>query len=117
MLQFRETLKLLENSKEYKNWRVNNPNAYLSYAFFVVEDSSDNWKIGYYHKKDDKFSSFNIGDKIKIESEDKILRTEKEKKPIERLDLNQLKHDLSDAVTIAVNTQKEEYATEAPKKS
>jgi hypothetical protein len=116
MLQFREALKLLENSKEYKNWRAKNPKAYLSYAFFVVEEGSDNWKIGYYHKKEDKFSSFSIGEKIKIESEDKIFRDEKKKKPIEKLDLKQLNHDLSDAVTIAVNTQQEEYATEAPKK-
>ena len=114
MQEFKEALKILEKSKEFKEWKKKNPEAYLSYAFFVVEDVDSGWKIGYYHKKHDKVTSFNVRDKITIEPEQEVLQ--KEKKAVEKIDLGKVKHDLSDAVTIAINTQKEEYATEDPKK-
>ena len=114
MQEFREALKILEKSKEFKEWKKKNPKAYLSYGFFVVEDVDSRWKIGYYHKKHDRVTSFNIGEKITIEPEEELFR--KEKKEVGKIELGKIKHDLADAVTIAVNLQKEEFATEDPKK-
>jgi len=114
MKEFKEALKVLKDSKEFKEWRENNPETYLSYGMFVVESDDTDWKIGYYHKKDNKVTSFNVGKEIKIEPEEKILQ--KEKKTVEKVDVSKVKHDLSDAVTTAVNLQKEEYAAETPKK-
>jgi DNA polymerase III alpha subunit len=114
MKQFKEALGVLKKSKEFKDWKKQNPKSYLSYAFFIVEDNESNWKIGYYHKKHEKVVSFDVGDKIKIEPEQEVLQ--KKKKVVEKIDLAKVKHDFSDAVTIAVNTQQEEYATESPKK-
>ncbi len=114
MKQFKEAFKLLKNSDEFKEWKGKNPETYLSYAMYVVEDEDDNWKIGYYHKEHNKVISFDVGEKIKVEPEDKVLK--EKNKTVGKIDAGKVKHDLSDAVTTAVNLQKEEYATEAPKK-
>ncbi|MBW2996400.1 hypothetical protein KY332_03810 [Candidatus Woesearchaeota archaeon] len=114
MKQFKDALGILEKSKEFKEWKKENPETYLSYAMFVVEDKEDDWKIGYYHKKHEKVVSFNVGEKITIEPEEEVLQ--KKKKAVEKVDVGKVKHDLSDAMTIAVDTQKEEYATESPRK-
>ncbi|MEE9525404.1 MAG: hypothetical protein V3V78_02240 [Candidatus Woesearchaeota archaeon] len=114
MKQFKEAFKVLQKSQEFKEWKKQNPETYLSYAMMVVEDKEDDWKIGYYNKKHEKVTSFNIGEKITIEPEDKVLQ--KEKKAVEKIDVDKIKHDLSDAVTLAVSTQKEEYVTESPTK-
>jgi len=114
MQQFRQALKILENSEEFREWKKKNPETYLSYGFFVVEEKDSRWKIGYYHKKKNKITSFVVGNKIKIEPEEDVLQ--KEKKTVKKVDITKLKHDLADAVTIAYNLQQEEYAAESPKK-
>jgi len=114
MQQFKEALKTLEKSRQFQEWKKKNPEAYLSYAMLVLEDKDDGWKIGYYHKKTNKITSFVIGDEIKVEPEDDILQ--KEEKAVERVDAEKVNHDLSDAITVAYELQQEEFATESPKK-
>lgn len=115
MLLFKEALDILERSKEFKEWRKGNPKAYLSYGFLVIEEQNDNWKIGYYHKGEDKITSFDVGKgKIAIEPESEVFKRKETK--VEGLDLKKIKYDLADAVTIANNLQKEEFATENPQK-
>ena len=115
MQSFKEALKILEESKEFKEWKKKNPEAYLSYGFFMVEENDANWKIGYYHKKADKVTSFNIGkNKIMIEPETEVFKKEETK--IEAIELNKIKLDLAEAVAIANQLQKEEYASENPQK-
>jgi len=114
MKQFKDALGVLEKSKEFKDWKEKNPESYLSYAFFVVEDVDSDWKIGYYHKKHEKVTSFVVGEKIKVEPEEEVLQ--EKKAAVEALDVDKVKHDLSDAIALAVDTQKEEYSTESPKK-
>ncbi len=115
MLQFKEAVKILEKSKEFDKWKKDNPDTYISYGFFAIEDIDSDWKIGYYHDKDDKITSFNVGKKITIEPEDEILKKDKKAK-VEKLDMDKIKMDLSEAVTIANNLQQEEFATETPRK-
>jgi len=115
MLGFKEALKTLEKSKEFSAWKKKNPEAYLSYGFFSVEDKESDWKIGYYHKKRERMTSFNVGEKITIEPEDDILKKEAAD-DVEKLELDEINLDLAEAVTIANETQKEEFATENPMK-
>lgn len=113
MKTFKEALDLLKNSKEYKNWQKDNADCYLSYAFYVVDKDDTNWKIGFYHKNEDKITSFDIGEeKIKIEPQEEIFK--KEEKSVEELNLDDVKLDLAEAVALANNLQKEEYSTENP---
>jgi hypothetical protein len=115
MILFKDALKILEKSSEFKNWKKKNPNTYLSYGFYVIESTDVNWKIGYYDRKKDKLTSFDVGSKIKIEPDEEVFKKEKEKK-VEKLNLNEVKLDLSDAVSITQQLQEEEFATEKPTK-
>lgn len=112
MKSFKEALSKLKNSKVFKDWYKGNKDHYLSYGFYVVEKNDANWKIGYYHKKTDKITSFDIGNKIKMEPEEEILK--KKDKTIDALDLKNVKLDLADVVALADSVQKEEYSTETP---
>lgn len=114
MKLFKETLKTLESSKEFKDWRKKNPTAYLSYGFFAIEEVDTAWKIGYYHKNNNKITSFTVGKKIKLESDEEPFKKEKSK--VEKIDLKKLKFDLAEALVIANELQKEEFATENPRK-
>ena len=84
MKQFKDALKSLESSKEFKDWKKKNPDAYLTHGFFVLEEADDNWRIGFYHKKDDKITSFIVGNKVTIEPEEEIFK--KDKKVVQPLD-------------------------------
>ena len=114
MQQFKEAVGILKKSNEFKEWKKKNPDTYLSYGFFVLEQTNSGWKIGYYHKKDDKITSFNIGKKVNIEPESEIFKKPETK--VEKLDEKKVKLDLADAITIANSLQKEEYAGEDPQK-
>ena len=39
MKQFKEALKDLEQSDEFKEWKEKNKDTYLSYGFYVLEES------------------------------------------------------------------------------
>ena len=112
MILFKDALKILEKSSEFKNWKKKNPETYLSYGFYVIENTDVNWKIGYYDTKKDKLTSFDVGSKIKIEPDEEVFK-EKEKK-VEKLNLSEVKLDLGDAISIAQQLQEEEFATEKP---
>ncbi|MBR9691191.1 hypothetical protein GOV06_00220 [Candidatus Woesearchaeota archaeon] len=114
MQKFEQALKILEKSKEFKDWKKKNKEAYLSYGFLIVQDGGSDWKIGYYHKKRDGVTSFNVGDKITVEPEDDVFR--KEKKEVLGIDIKEIKYKLADAINIAVELQKKEFSAESPKK-
>jgi len=112
MQEFKEALKILEESEVFKKWKKENPEAYLSYGFFVVDDTDFKWKIGYYHG--DKITSFVVGDKIEIGEDEDVFQ--KEKKRVEGIVLDNLKLDIAEAVAIANQVQQEEYSAELPRK-
>lgn len=114
MILFKDALKILEKSPEFKRWKKRNPETYLSYGFYVIENEDVNWKIGYYDSKKDKLTSFDVGSRIKIEPDEEIFK-EKSKK-VRKLDLEKIKLDLGDAICIAQQLQEEEFATEKPTK-
>ena len=94
-MNFREDLKLIENSEVFKKWNKNN--AYLVSCFFL----DNKWQFDFYSKKTKKMSSFNIeNNNIKIIEEDSKV-FQKEQKDLEELDLNKIKTELEEAIKIA----------------
>jgi len=114
MKLFKEALEELKISKEFKEWKKENPDVFLSYGFLMLGKQDDNWKIGYYHKKDNKITSFVVGDKIEIEPESEVFKRESTK--VNEIDLKKLKFDVDKAVGIAKKLQEEKYANEKPQK-
>ena len=114
MMLFKDALTILKKSKEFKEWKKKNLDAYLSYGFFVVEKHSDNWKIGFYHKKEDKITSFNIGKKIIVKPEEEVFK--KDKTMVKKIDLEKVNLDLDEAIKNAIEFQKKEFSNENPQK-
>lgn len=112
MKSFKEALKTLRCSKTFKDWAKKNKSCYLSYGFYVIDKTDTNWKIGYYDSKKDKITSFDIGNEIRVEPDEEILKEERKK--VEEIDTKEIKLDLAEAVSLANSIQKEEYVMENP---
>ncbi len=77
----REILKKVENSDEYKQWKDNNK--YLVHFFIMLEDKAEidqlnnkEWQVGYYDKTNDMITVFNCGEKITINPESEVFKSE-----------------------------------------
>jgi len=114
MLEFKEAIELLEKSDEYKNWKNENPEDYLSYALYVLSEEEIDWKIGYCNPETNEITSFTVGQDVKLSDHDKALQKEKQK--IEGIDVAKVKVKMEEAVAIAKELQQEEFSKEIPKK-
>jgi hypothetical protein len=116
MKSFKETLKILENSEEFKEWKKQNKNTFLSYGFLMLrENQADNWKIGYYHKQGNKITSFIVNKNIEIEPESEVFKKETTK--VNKIDLEKLKIEVDKALETAKSFQKEKYSADNPNKT
>ncbi|MFC1732950.1 hypothetical protein ACFL6I_21835 [candidate division KSB1 bacterium] len=114
-MRIKKEIETLHNSKEFKDWKEKNKESYISYALFMTGEKEDNVEIGYYNKKNDKVTTFVMGEKgIEIKPEENVF-----KKPgmeVEELDVNEVKIDIPEATKIADNLQKTKYPAELPMK-
>lgn len=115
-MQFKEALKNLENSEEFKKWKKENKDDYLVHGFATLINYYDepfNWQIGYYNKKTDKITPFDVGENVVVgEPSDAFKKTE----TIQELDMKKVKISLAEALKKAEHKQKEEYAKQTPMK-
>ena len=112
MKTFKECLDRLNNSKEFKNWKKENKDSFLSYGFAVIP-KHEYWKIGFYQPDKDTLTSFIVKDKIRIEGEEKAFKKEQTK--IKELEINKIKTNYKEILKIAEKLQKEKYRNENPK--
>jgi len=115
-MQFKDALKNLESSKEFKEWRKENKEDYLVHGFATLVSYYDepfNWQIGYYNKKTDKITPFDVGENIVVgEPSEAFKKTE----IIEELDIKKVTIRLAEALKKVEQKQKEEYSTQTPMK-
>lgn len=101
-----ETLKKVHDSKEFKLYQKNNPNAYLVHIFFMTGNGID---VGYYNAETDLLAAFNTKNEVKKVVEEKPF---KQSTTIHLLDLKKVKLSMDDAFDIAIQCQKEKYKNE-----
>ncbi len=113
---FKEALKKLESSDLFKEWRKENKDDYLVHGFATLASYSDepfNWQIGYYNKKTDKITPFDVGEEVSVgEPADAFKKTES----IAELELDNVKLSLADAMKIVKEKQETDYKQEIPMK-
>jgi hypothetical protein len=115
MRLFKDALKFLENSQEFKDWKKENSNTFLSCGFSIINENQENdWRIGYYHTKDDKITSFVVGKSISIEPESEVFKKETTK--VNKIDTKNLKYTVNKALEIAQKLQEQKYKDEKPNK-
>ena len=114
MKQFNDSLKELNDSSVFKEWRKDNPKCYLSYGFIIVK-GDDTWRIGYYHPDNQEVSSFLIAKEIIQEPTDEEA-FQKPECDVKELKPKEIKTNCEDALKTAEKLQKEKSKQEIPLK-
>ncbi len=103
-MDFKQELKRLQSSNEFKEWKKTNKQSYLVHGFIMVkEDKKTAWQIGYYDKAKDRVTSFFMEDQIKISPAAEVF---KKQGTVKELDLDKIKINLDKALKIAEKEQK-----------
>lgn len=99
----------LEESTDFKKWKQKNKNTYFSYAFKIPQEmGSNDWQLGFYHKKKDKITTFVIaGDNIKIRPEEEVFKKEQTK--VNEVQLDKVRLTLDNAIAKADNFQQKNF--------
>lgn len=110
---FHNALKKLFESPDFKNWKKDNTNDYLSTGFIVIEKDQDYpWMIGFYNPKTEKISSFVVSEKeCYFEKIDEVFKKPEDK--VIKLNTDKIKIDVEDLLEIIDNFRKEKYNHES----
>ena len=101
----------VENSEEFKKIKYQ---IYLCSLFNIVDKTEGNWQVDYYSVENDKIVSF-VVEKDAIKSEESKIFKEKDAK-IAKLDLNEVKIDLKEALKKVNDIHKNKYQNETVNK-
>lgn len=114
-MKIRKLIKKLEDSKEFKDWKKENNASSLVHVFKMFDEANkDEWQIGFYNP-DDKIITFIIGkDSIQILPESEIFKKPDAK--IFKLNIEDVKVELIEALEKAKNFQEKDYPQEKPMK-
>jgi len=109
--------RLLE-SKEYKQFIEESPEAYLAHAFLMKDydqkHSEPLWQFGYYLRKNDRIVSFYMESDIKKSIETEIFK--KNRKELLPFDMAKVKKRSEEAIEKALEIVKEDFKGEIPTK-
>lgn len=105
MLSFKNSLKVVENSSRFKEFKKKNQDFFLVNGFMIYEGKNSDWQIDYYDKKRDKIVSFICGDKVSMNESD-ILK-EKNSRILE-LNLDKIKVDFQKVISTVKKLSKED---------
>ena len=110
-MDFKTSLKKLKESSEFKKWISKNKKSYLTYAFTMIENSEKSeWQIGYYDKKLDKVTVFNINNNVEINPEQDIFK--KPGESIKKINIKDVKFGLDDVLKKANDIKEKKYPKE-----
>jgi len=111
-MQFAEALEKLEKSAEFRDWKKENVDSYISCGFLVIDgDQMREWQIGYYNKVRDTITNFVIGDNdIEIGEASDVFK--EENTTVKKLELSEVKLNLSQALEAALKVKNDKYMQE-----
>ena len=69
MVDMVNQVKRLESTQLFKDWKVDNPQHYLSYIFYMTDDFP---QVGYYDPDTDKITTFIMGSEIETSPDQKV---------------------------------------------
>ena len=105
-----EKLKL-EKTKEFLKFKRVYPKSYFYSAFSMYENMEDMaWQMNYYDPETEKITTFELNDGIKITINSKLFQKVKEKP--KELDLDKVKINLKDAISIINKLRDDKYKDE-----
>ncbi|MDP7141561.1 MAG: hypothetical protein QF362_00685 [Candidatus Woesearchaeota archaeon] len=108
-----EIYEKLEKSSEFKEWKKDNKGCFLSYMFKVTPGDED-WQVGFYDKGKDSITTFKfVNDKVEIIEDQKVFK--KEESNVNKLELNDVKVELEEALKTANKVRSEKYKVDYSK--
>lgn len=111
MEELKKIVENVENSDEFKKIKYQ---IYLCSLFNILDKAEGNWQVDYYSVENDKIVSF-VVEKEVIKSEESKIFKEKDVK-IAKLDLNEVKIDLKEALKKVNDIHKNKYQNETVNK-
>jgi hypothetical protein len=116
-MSIKTAVEKLESHAEFLKWKEGHKDAYLSYAFTVLEDDKGiEWQIGFFNSASDKITAFTFkGDDIVICADEDAFKKEESK--ILELDMNKVKINVDNAINNAEEFQKKKYPNEVSTKA
>ena len=115
-MDIKEIIAKLESSDEFVRWKKQNPKSYLTHVLNIVDGHCfGEWQIGYYNKKRDKITVFEVGDPIIVDPESEVFK--EEKALVKALDKEKIKVDVNQALELANKIMKSKYPQIQPLKS
>lgn len=115
MENVKEKHMIMEDSDTFKNWRKKNPDSYLTHAFCMHDGTSiDEWQFGYYNRSRDKIATIVLDDDVTVMPEADVLKKED---LLNKLDIENVKVNVAEALDIAKKCQEEKYKGQLPMKT
>jgi len=112
-MQITDILSTLEASVAYKAWRAANPDAYIAHLFCMLEQDATVWQVGYYDKKTDAVTSFDIlTDGVKAHPPEEVYK--KDGTTVKELKWDSIKIGIDAALDTAKELQQRKYPAELP---
>ncbi len=107
-MELKKVVSEIESTPEFKEWKKTHKGFYLAHAFVMPSDNV--WQIGYYDKESNKIDTIiKLGDEIKIEPAQEILKASQE---ILELNPDDVKISVKEALEKASECIKENYSKE-----
>lgn len=114
--QLKELKRQVEETKNYKEWKAQNPDSYFISAFFLGNEfssKSKEWQFDFYAPDKDKVVSFTYGKDIAVKEEEIFKKT---KDKIGELKLDEIRVDLDKAILIFEKIKSAKHAADTPTK-
>ena len=106
-MKFKEALKQLGSSEEFKEWKKDNPDTFLSHMFYMTNTPI---QIGYHNPNTDMVTAFEINHKIEQKPEEQVFKKPEHK--INELNIDLVKTTFEDAIKKAQELKKEKHPAE-----
>lgn len=112
-MQITDILSTLEASAAYTAWRKANPDAYLAHLFCMIESDATTWQVGYYDRKTDAITSFDItADSVEAHPPEAVYK--KDGATVKELKRDSVKIEIDAALDTAKELQRRKYPAELP---
>jgi hypothetical protein len=110
-MNIKEAIKKLESSDEFKVWKKDNPESFMSFCFKIDEpDKSDEWQLGFYNKNNTITPFILSKDAINAAEPSEIFKEPETK--IVALDIKKISIDEKQALDIAKDYMNKNIPTE-----
>lgn len=111
-----ESIKKIETSPEFEEYKQDNPDAFLVHVFYMLDEANKNSvQVGYYSKAKDRITTFIVEENAITKNPEAEVFKEQET-IMNPLNLSAVKLGVDKAIEIAENLQKEKYKEHEPVK-